>query len=146
MRAPARPRRRAPDRGCARQAEGGIRRSRLDGSPGSQDGILCGPDWRLPECLHRADASAATRPDYAIANYLDVAAKADPQESARSHRDLARDPKWRPRPRRAVLRRSRESGGGGRAQHDRAIIHNEGNRGQGPVAVPALIETFQEAV
>ena len=62
---------------------------------------------------------AAARPDHAVANYLDVAAETDQQEPARGYCDLARDPERRPRTRRAMLRRSYQGGGGGRAQHDR---------------------------
>ena len=79
-------------------------------------------DRRLSEYLHRANASPVARPHHAVADHLDGASETDQQEPARSHRDLARDPEWRPRPRRAALRRSRQGGGCGCAQHDRTII------------------------
>ena len=93
-------------------------------APRGQDGLLRRADRRLPERLHRTHAQAAARPDHAVADYLDVAAEADQQEPARGHRDLARDPERRSRSRRAMLRRSRQGGGGGRAQHDRAVVRS----------------------
>ena len=120
MRPPARSRRRAPDRRRTHQIEGRVRRWRPDDGARSQDGVLRRADRRLPERLHRTHAQAAARPDHAVADYLDVAAEADQQEPARGHRDLARHPERRPRSRRAMLRRSYQGGGRGRAQHDRA--------------------------